>query len=75
MTRKRMGRIGALLLAALVGSADAAQDLLLSYQQALAGDPQLAAAAAALRADREQLAQARSLFLPQVGLDAGVRQV
>lgn len=75
MTRKRMGRLAALLLAALIGPAGAAQDLLLSYQQALAGDPELAAAAAALRAEREQLARARALFLPQLGLDAGTRSV
>lgn len=63
--------LGGLLLVALSGPASSAQDLLESYQQALAGDPQLAAAQAALRAEREQLAQARSLFLPQLGLEAG----
>lgn len=63
--------LGGLLFAALLGPAGAAQDLLTSYRQALADDPQLAAADAALRAEREQLPQARALFLPQIGLEAG----
>jgi outer membrane protein len=67
--------VGLVLLAGLIGTAGAAPDLLESYRQALAGDPQLAAAEARLRAERERLAQARALFLPQVALEAGVRHV
>jgi outer membrane protein len=74
---RRHGRylIGALLLMGSAGSALAAQSLLDSYEQALEGDPQLAAAQAGLRAQEENLAQARSLFLPQVGLNAGANKV
>ena len=73
---KNKNRLLALLLAAGVsGSAGAAQDLLESYRQALAGDPQLAAAQAQHRADSERLVQARSLFLPQVGLRGEYAQV
>lgn len=67
--------VGLALLAGLLSTAGAAQDLLESYRQALAGDPQLAAAEAGLRAERERLAQARALFLPQVALEAGARHV
>lgn len=59
----------ALLLAA-AGQADATQDLLDTYQQALREDPELAAAQAQLRAEEERLDQARSLFLPQIALEA-----
>lgn len=67
--------IGLLLLFGLLGSASAAQDLLESYRQALASDPQLGAAEAGLRAEKERMAQARSLFLPQAALEAGVDRV
>lgn len=71
LARQSKVGLGALLFAGLLGPAAAAQDLLDSYRHAVADDPQLAAAAAALRAEREQLPQARSLFLPQIGLEAG----
>lgn len=74
MKRMRRRLYQGLLLLLMVGPALAAQDLLESYQQALADDPELAAAQAALRAEREQLAQARSLFLPQIGLEAGANR-
>lgn len=67
--------LGAILLAGLIRPAAAEQDLLETYMQALEGDPRIAAAHARLRADRETLAQARSVFLPQIGLDAGASQV
>jgi outer membrane protein len=75
MTSNRKRLIGALALAGLIGPAAADQDLLETYAQALEGDPQIAAARAQLRADQEKLAQARSLFLPQVGLEAGANRV
>ena len=75
MTRNNKRLLGTLLLVGLGGPVLAAQDLAESYRQALEGDPQLAAARAQLRADRERLPQARSLFLPQVGLEAGASQV
>lgn len=75
MTRTNKRLLGTLLLVGLAGPVLAAQDLAESYRQALAGDPQLAAARAQLRADRERLPQARALFLPQVGLEAGASQV
>lgn len=64
-----------LLLMVTAASALAVQDLLESYRLAQASDPQLAAAAAALRVERERLVQARALFLPQLGLEAGVTRV
>lgn len=66
---------GVLLLAGLVAQASAEQDLLETYTQAVEGDPQLAAARAQLRADQERLDQARSLFLPQVALEAGAQRI
>ncbi|NLO80759.1 MAG: hypothetical protein GX093_10775, partial [Xanthomonadaceae bacterium] len=50
-----------LLLMVTAASALAVQDLLESYRLAQASDPQLAAAAAALRVERERLVQARAL--------------
>src|SRR5690606_16416443 len=75
MAANRRWLLGTLLLVGLAGPVLAAQDLAESYRQALEGDPQLAAARAQLRADRERLPQARSLFLPQVGLEASASQV
>lgn len=72
MKRYRRHLLGALLLAGMAGPAIAAQTLLESYQQALESDPQLAAAQARLRGQEERLAQAKSLFLPHIGLDAGI---
>lgn len=68
------------LLAVLVGlgllsSANAAPDLLEIYRLALASDPQLAAAEASLRAEAERLPQARSLFMPQLALEAQASRV
>ncbi|NLO80735.1 MAG: hypothetical protein GX093_10650, partial [Xanthomonadaceae bacterium] len=62
MRRRGLYRLaGALLAVLLSGPALAVQDLLESYRLAQASDPQLAAAAAALRVERERLVQARAL--------------
>src|SRR5699024_2314171 len=59
----------------LLSSANAAPDLLEIYRLALASDPQLAAAEASLRAEAERLPQARSLFMPQLALEAQASRV
>lgn len=74
-TNNKIRGLLAVALAAAMGGAQAAQDLLTTYQQALRDDPQLAAAAARRRADDEKLAQARSLFLPSVGVQGDYYRV
>lgn len=74
MTSKNILRLSALLLTASLGTAHG-QDLLTIYRQAVIDDPELAAARAELLADEERLDQARSLFLPQVGLEVDVARV
>ncbi len=61
--------LAALLLSGGIGVAQAAQDLLESYRLAVQSDPQLAAARWQREAQRERIDQARSLFLPDIGLE------
>jgi outer membrane protein len=75
MTSKNILRLSALLLTATLGTVHAAQDLLAIYHQAVSDDPELAAARAQLQADEERLDQARSLFLPRVGLEVDAARV
>ncbi|WP_181919232.1 TolC family outer membrane protein [Alkalilimnicola ehrlichii] len=50
-------------------------DLLTAFRLASEHDPQIAAAREQLQADREQLPQARSLILPQIGLQADANRI
>jgi len=74
-TKNNIRGLLAVVLSVAMGGAHAAQDLLTSYEQALRDDPQLAAAAAQRRADEEKLAQARSLFLPTIGIQGDYYRV
>lgn len=66
-----------LILAAALfpAAAHSAQTLLEAYELAVERDPQLAAARAQREAEQENIVQARSLFLPQIGLEASAARV
>lgn len=67
---------GLAILSLATATAQAANlDLLEAYRLASQHDPQIAAAEWQLRADREQIPQARSLVLPQLGLQGEVNRI
>lgn len=68
-------RAAAAIGLALCATASAALDLMGSYERALATDPGLLAAGAALQAGREKAVQGQALLRPQIGLSAGLTQV
>jgi outer membrane protein len=68
-------RLAAATVLLLLCGGAAAADLLQAWQQALATDPTLRAADAALQAGREKAVQGRALLLPRVSLSAGASHV
>ncbi len=70
MIRIRLGLAVVAVIAAQGGFAGTLQQV---YQQALASDPQLKAAQAVFRADRELMIQSRSALLPDLSVSAFTR--
>lgn len=74
-----MGRLakifGTLLCITAASSSSHADDLFTILQLALENDPQLRQSEATYRANREQMVQSRSAFLPTLGLNASTQRL